>query len=108
MAKIVSANRLSDGIVVYRGDDGSWHEDLNAAHRFSDKAEAEAGLAAAREDVGQNLVVDPFLVEVEASPEGLRPLSLRNAIRAAGPTIDYAPKPTRETAGTDRSRHVSL
>jgi hypothetical protein len=108
MPKIVSANRLSDGIVVYLGGDGSWLGVLDEARVFTDDTEAKAGLGAAREDARRNLVVDPFLVEVQTGMEGLRPITLRNSIRARGPTIDYAPKPLPETARTDRSRYVSL
>ncbi len=93
MPKIVSANRLSDGIVVYCGADGAWVATLEDARACADDTEANAALVSARGDVRRNLVVDPFLVEVEAGAEGLGPITLRNAIRARGPTIDYAPKP---------------
>ena len=108
MPKIVSANRLSDGLVVYLGAGGSWLTSLDEARFFADDTEASAGLSAAREDVRRNLVVDPFLVEVESGAAGLHPITLRNAIRARGPSVDFAPKPLPETARTDRSRHVSL
>jgi hypothetical protein len=93
MPKVVSANRLHDGIVVYLGADRAWRDGLDGAEAFAEETEAKAALSAAREDVGRNLVVDPFLVDVERDSEGLRPITLRNAIRARGPTIDYAPKP---------------
>ncbi len=92
MPKIVSANRLSDGIVVYLGADGSWLTSFDDARFFADDTEAKAGLSAAREDVKRNFVVDPFLVDVETGAEGQHPITLRNAIRARGPTIDYAAK----------------
>jgi sulfite reductase (NADPH) hemoprotein beta-component len=107
MPKLVSANRLSDGIVVYLGADGAWRDTLEEARCFDDEAEAKDGLVAAQDDARRNLVVDPFLVAVESGAEGLRPITLRNAIRARGPTIGYAAEPPRR--GThDRSRHVSL
>ncbi len=108
MPKIVSANRLSDGIVVYLGADGAWLSALDKARLFGDDSAANAGLAAAREDARKNLVVDPFVVEVEHGGEGLRAITLRNAIRSRGPTVDYAPKPLPGTAREDRSPHVSL
>jgi len=89
MPKIVSANRLSDGIVVYLAAGASWQAALDDARLFTDETEAKAGLAAARDDARRNLVVDPFLVEVESGTDALRPVTLRNAIRADGPTIDY-------------------
>jgi hypothetical protein len=108
MSKIVSANRLCDGIVVYLGADGAWVTTLDEARAFTDETEAKAGLAAAREDARRNLVVDPFLVEVEVGADGLRPNTLRNSIRARGPTVDYSAKPLPEPARDNRSRHVSL
>lgn len=103
MPKIVSANRLADGIVVYLGRDRSWLENLDLAQCFAGDVEAAAGLAGARDDARRNLVVDPFLVEVEPGEEGPRPLGLRDMIRARGPTIDYAPSGRPETARADRS-----
>ncbi|HYP57181.1 MAG TPA: DUF2849 domain-containing protein [Beijerinckia sp.] len=92
MLKVVSANRLTDGIVVYLRPDGTWADQLNQANCFESEALAEAGLEAARNDAKKNLILDPFLVEVTANPEGLHAVSLRNAIRAKGPTVDFAPR----------------
>jgi hypothetical protein len=108
MPKIVSANRLADGVVVYLGRDAQWVESLNHARAFDDEGSARAGLTKAHEDSIRNLVVEPFLVEVELDARGLRPVTLRNAIRAGGPTIDYAPRASAPAAPIDRSRDVSL
>jgi len=91
MSKVISANRLADGIVVYVAHDGSWCERLSEAKIFASKAEAEAGLLIAQSDAKQNLVVEPVVVEVTEDASGLRPVTLREAIRALGPTIDYLP-----------------
>jgi Protein of unknown function (DUF2849) len=87
--KIISANRLVDGIVVYAGHGGAWVEKLNQARIFASKEEAEAGLSFAQDDVARNLVVEPFLVDVTQDANGLRPSTLRDSIRAQGPTIDF-------------------
>ncbi|HMF07325.1 MAG TPA: DUF2849 domain-containing protein [Methylocella sp.] len=89
MPKIISANRLADGIVVYAGHGGAWVEKLNQARIFASKEEAEAGLSLAQDDVARNLVVEPFLVDVTQDANGLRPSTLRDSIRAQGPTIDF-------------------
>ena len=91
MPKVISANRLADGIVVYAGRDGSWSCRLNEAMIFAGKAEAEAGLLAAQNDAKRNLVVEPCVVEVIEGPSGPRAVTLREAIRACGPTIDFLP-----------------
>lgn len=103
MPKIISANRLKDGLVVYLSPKGTWTEALRQAERLNDDAAAEARLARAREDIARNLVVDPFLVELVADQKEARPVSLRDKIRELGPTIDYAPTAARATARTARS-----
>jgi Protein of unknown function (DUF2849) len=92
MAKVVSANRLADGIVVYAGRDGSWSEHLSQAKIFASKAEAEAGLLIAQNDAKRNLVIEPVVVEVTEDASGLRAVTLREIIRARGPTIDFLPR----------------
>jgi len=92
MPQIISANRLIDGIVVYAGRDGAWADALGAAKIFTSKAEAEAALLLAQNDVKRNLVVDPCLVEVSEEARGVRAVTLRESIRARGPTIDFLPQ----------------
>jgi Protein of unknown function (DUF2849) len=91
MPHVISANRLSDGIVVYAGSDGAWAERLDESKVFAGQAEAEAGLLLARNDVKRNLVVEPCLVEVTEEASGLRAMTLRESIRARGPTIEFLP-----------------
>jgi hypothetical protein len=92
MPKVICANRLADGIVVYAGRDGSWAERLSQAKIFASKAEAEAGLLVAQDDAKRNLVVEPVLVEVTDDVGELRAVTLREKIRALGPTIDFLPR----------------
>ena len=89
MVKIVSANRLGDGIVVYVGRDGAWVEHIDAAARLETADAVEAALVAARAGEASNLIVDAFVVEAEADGEALRATTLRDRIRADGPTIAY-------------------
>ena len=101
MPKVISANRLADGIVVYVGRDGSWSERLSQAKIFASKAEAEAGLLVAQNDAKRNLVVEPVVVEVAEDAGGLRAVTLREAIRARGPTIDFLPRTHAFAHGAD-------
>jgi hypothetical protein len=103
MPKIISANRLKDGLVVYLSPAGTWTEALDQAECLIDDHMAAARLAHAREDITRNLIVDPFLVEVVADRKEPRPVSLRDKVRALGPTIDYAPTAAKETARTARN-----
>lgn len=92
MLKIISANRLQDGIVVYFAAEGTWTPEIDQAKRFALDTEIETGLKQAKADEKRNLIVDPFAVDVEAEAKGLEALTLRNAIRAKGPTVDYRPR----------------
>ena len=86
MPKMISANDLATGAVLYLGAGGAWVSNVDEAVAYADDAEAEDGLATGRRDVARNIVVDPFVTE--KGGEGGK-MTLRDAIRAGGPTIDY-------------------
>ena len=92
MAKIVTANTLATGHVVFLAADGQWIEVLAAAATFDDAHEVEDALAAAQRDVVRGLIVDPFVVEKGAEVNGRPAMTLRDTIRAFGPTIAYLPQ----------------
>lgn len=85
--KILAANRLIDGIAVWLGPDGTWVDDINGADVVADPAAADALLAIAREAVAANIIVEPELIDVDLAGGEVRPLRLRERIRAAGPSI---------------------
>jgi hypothetical protein len=91
MPQVISANTLARGLVVFYGAGGAWVEDIAQATVYHDKAAAEAGLAAAKLDEARARVVDAFLVDQKDDADGRAALTLRDAIRAYGPTIDYLP-----------------
>lgn len=83
--KILTANRLSDGEVVWYAH-GRWVETIAGAEIAKDKT-AEAALeAAAARGLAENLVVDVAVIDVEIVDGVIHPLRLRERIRAAGPT----------------------
>ncbi len=81
--KIITANRLSDGRVIYVGEAGAVVESLTLAAVFEpDVAEEALALAAAQPAI----FVNPYLVEVIGrSPSGRD--RLKETIRSAGPTV---------------------
>ena len=84
--RIVTANRLRDGLVVYLNGAG-WSERIDDAGVAGDDAAASRLLARA-EGPGQAVrVVDPYLIEVTREEAVPRPVSHREAIRALGPTV---------------------
>jgi len=83
---VVTANRLGDGRVVWLAEDGAWREDARAARVFVG-AEAEQGLAAGAAAEQARAVVGAYAVTVAATPRGPWPTSMRERIRAAGPSV---------------------
>ena len=83
----VTANRLSDGEVVYLADDNRWVEEFAAAE-IVDGADAAAALLARAMPADFELaVLEPYLFEVLEDGAGFKPASVRETIRAAGPTV---------------------
>ncbi|SRR5271165_4208497 len=87
MPDVITANRLADGVVVFQTADGGWSEDFNHAAVLPDAAATKAALDRATDDVTRNLVVDAYSFAVETRNGHVAPKALREAIRAAGPTI---------------------
>ena len=83
-AKVVSANRLDTGEVVWLGDDDLWVERVAVAALLRGPA-AEAALARTKMAVAAGVVVDPYLVDVDEAGGG--PLRPREQIRARGPSV---------------------
>lgn len=84
--KLITANRLSDGRVIYVGRDGDAVAAIADAATFDeDQADAALALAAARPDV----FVNPYLVEVrDQTPSGRD--RLKETIRSTGPSVGHS------------------
>jgi hypothetical protein len=83
--QVLTANRLSDGVVVFLDANGRWSEHIAAARVAEEKADAEA-LTEAGEARGDE-VVAPYLIDVTLEAQGPKPLRYRERIRAFGPSI---------------------
>ncbi len=89
-----TGNRLRDGIPVYFTAEGAWSPAIDDAAHVAGAAadallrEAQSRNAAATPDA----VIAPYLIEVVDAGGRLRPVTLRERIRAFGPT-------TRRAAG---------
>ena len=83
--KILTANRLTDGEAVWYAA-GQWAETIEGADIADDKT-AEAALeAVGHAAFAANQVVDVNLIDVSVVDGAIKPLRLREVIRAAGPT----------------------
>ncbi len=80
--KILTANRLQDGLVIYLGKDG-WSADIDAALKaFNDEAAAALDYQG-KQSARRNEVADPYLIDLD--DDG--PVRWREEIRANGPTV---------------------
>lgn len=86
MFYVMSANRLSDGSVVYLTSDGKWSHFFRDAKVLNEEERSQA-LSAGQFAEDNNLIVGSYMVAVSAA--GLaHPSSLRERIRSFGPTVD--------------------
>ena len=91
MAKVITANVLSTGTVVLLGIGRRWVREIGDAVTYSDDAAATGDLDWAKQDADKAVVVDPFVTDVTDGSDGKRSMSLRDRIRAFGPTIQFLP-----------------
>ncbi len=83
---VVTANRLSDGAVVYRAAAGGWTTRLVEAAVVTDAQAAKELLAQATADDLE--AVGAYVAPVEIKGDRIEPGNLRERIRLAGPTFD--------------------
>lgn len=88
--KVLTANRLADGISVWLDAAGNWNESLQSAFVARHKEAVDALEATGKQAFTDNKVVDANVVDVEEVDGVLRPLRMRERIRAEGPSIPYA------------------
>ncbi|KIT18054.1 DUF2849 domain-containing protein [Jannaschia aquimarina] len=79
--KVVTANHLIEGDVVYLTADDEWCRDLAQAEVIENEAYADLRLSFAEDQPG--IVVGAYLADV--TPDGA-PAHFREAFRAGGPT----------------------
>jgi hypothetical protein len=86
MLQVMTANRLTDGIVVFLGRDG-WVECIDEATLATQEPQAKALDALGRQAEAVNEVVGAYLIDVVREETGLRPLRLREYLRTRGPSV---------------------
>ena len=87
MTQVLTANRLGDGRVVFLTPAGDWSPDLNDARTAGDAAAAAQLSAAGALAETACRIVGPYLIEVRDRDGRLEAAAIREAIRAAGPTV---------------------
>jgi hypothetical protein len=82
--KVITANDLLLGDVVYLGPDDSWNRDLAGALVLHDEAEARQRLSLAQQRAGE--VVGIYLADVRLTATGPEPVHFREEFRHTGPS----------------------
>lgn len=84
--KVITANRLLNGDVVWLGENGNWVERVTLARTFEGKDQVAEGLAIGQQAEKDQEVVGVYEMDVTLEDGVLVPVRLRERIRAAGPT----------------------
>ena len=82
--KVVTANALLEGDVVYLTEDDRWTRTLTEAELIEDEAHAQLRLLDA--EMQPDRVVGPYLADVKVGPAGPEPTHFREAFRSRGPS----------------------
>lgn len=85
--KVVTANDLLLGDVIYLTDADTWSRDHSKAELIEDEAHGDLRLLFASQQSGA--VVGAYLADARPGPNGPEPVHFREAFRAKGPS-NYA------------------
>ncbi len=93
--KIVTANDLIDGDVIYLTADNQWARAHNDAELITDEAHAATRLAFAEAQVGK--LVGAYLADAEQTDAGPKPTHFREEFRSIGPSNYFHGKQAEST-----------
>lgn len=82
--KIVTANDLLEGDVVYLTEDDRWSRHMGEAELIDDEAHATIRLLDAERQ--GNIVVGVYLADAKDGPNGPEPVHFRETFRSRGPS----------------------
>ena len=82
--KVVTANHLLKGDVIYQTASGGWSRDLKEAEILEDEAHADLRLIEASQQIDE--VVGAYLADVKVVAGHPKPAHFREAFRATGPS----------------------
>ena len=88
--QILTANRLTDGAVIYLTAAGTWATNIVRSVVAREEKAAAALLARGQRDAEAAIVVAPYLIAAIEGADGPRAASLRERIRAEGPSQPVA------------------
>ncbi|MBB04981.1 DUF2849 domain-containing protein [Pseudooceanicola sp.] len=92
--KVVTANALLEGDVVYLTEDDRWSRDLSEAELLTDEAHAEVRLLDASRRHAE--IVGAYLADMAGGPAGPEPTHFREDFRRTGPSNYFHGKQTED------------
>jgi Protein of unknown function (DUF2849) len=101
IAKVLTANRLADGNVVWYAHPAKWVGRVQDAYVVTTADTISVLETIAAETLSHGQYCDVVLIDVEETADGPRPLKLRERIRADGPTISL-------DFGSQTDRHLKV
>jgi len=100
MPQMIIANRLVDGAVVFLDPGETWTTAIAAGVVIDDESEAQRLLGVAKQLEARCQVIDPLLIQVRVEDGAVRPVEIREVIRAFGPTV------RTDQGGADAAAHM--
>ncbi len=85
--KVVTANALIEGDVIWLTEDDRWTRDMAEAELIEDEAHAQLRLLFAQSQPGQ--IVGAYLADAASGAQGPEPTHFRETFRSRGPS-NYA------------------
>ena len=100
-AKVITANDLRSGRVVFVDGEGGWTVDIAGARVLEDGPDLDGAVAFARAETEAQVVLDAYPIDVVVTEGVPVPVRLRERIRAErGPTVVYGAAERAKLAGT--------
>ncbi|MEM9472567.1 MAG: DUF2849 domain-containing protein [Pseudomonadota bacterium] len=84
---VVTANDVLSGDTVFRTPDEKWVRGIDGAAVLKCEDSGFVALGEAQQDERANIVMGAYLVEVSRETGAIRPVHIRERIRALGPTV---------------------
>jgi len=101
-AKVITANDLKSGLVVFLDPDNGWTLDIAEARILDDAADLEAAVAYAQAQSDARIVLEAYPIDVTVTGGVPVPVRLRERIRAErGPTVVYGEAERSKLAGAN-------
>jgi len=88
---VVTANEVLSGDTVFRDPESKWMRGIDHAAVLKCEDAGFVALGEAQKDERANIVMGAYLVEVSRESGAIRPVHIRERIRALGPTVRADP-----------------